>query len=85
MSCAVQRSEFDVSDIPQARGVHRSATPDDVERLGNEHEQPFDGYWIGFNVGPIVYTVNLQGPPRSVTEEQALEIGGAYYDRLTGN
>ena len=85
MSCAVQRSEFDVSDIPQARGVHRSATAEDVERLGNEHEQPFDGYWIGFNVGPIVYTVNLQGPPGSVSEEQAVEIASSYHDRLTGS
>jgi hypothetical protein len=85
MSCAVQRTEFDVSDIPEARGVHRSATPEDVERLGNEHEEPFDGYWVGFTLGAFVYTVNLQGPPGSVSEEQALDIASAYYERLTGS
>jgi hypothetical protein len=85
MSCAVQRSKFDVSDVPHSRGVHRSATAEDVERLGNEHEQPYDGYWMGFTLGPFVYTVNLQGPPGSVSEEQALEIAGTYYERLVGS
>jgi hypothetical protein len=85
MSCAVQRSEFDVDDIPGARGVHRSATAEDIERVGTEDERPFDGYWVGFTNGAFVYTVDLHGPPGSVSEEQALDIARAYHHRLAGS
>jgi hypothetical protein len=84
-SCAVQRTRFDVDDIPGARGVHRSATEEDIERVGREDETPFDGYWIGFMAGPYVYGVDLHGPPGSVTEEQAQEIASAYYERVAGD
>jgi hypothetical protein len=40
--------------------------------------------WIGFTNGALVYTVNLFGPPASVSKEQALEIASACYERLTG-
>ena len=83
MSCAVQRSTFEVDDIADARGVHRIATAEDIERVGFEDQQPFDSYWVGFTNGAFVYTVDLRGPPGSVSEEQALEIASAYYDRLT--
>ena len=85
MSCAVQISTFDVDDIADARGVHRIATAEDIERVGTTDERPRDSYLVAFTVGPIVYRVDLQGPPGSVSEEQALEIASAYYDRLTGN
>jgi hypothetical protein len=86
MDCAVQRTKFDVDDIPGARGVHRSATAEDIARVGTEHEEPFDVYWIGFTDGPSVYTVALQGSPDDpVSEGQALTIAGDYYDRLAGN
>jgi hypothetical protein len=84
-SCAVQISDFDVDDIPDARGVHRIATAEDIARLGTEDQQPFDSYWVGFTAGPLVYTVDLHGRPGSVSEEQALTIASAYYDRLTRN
>jgi hypothetical protein len=80
----VQISSFDVDDIEGARGVHRIATAEDIERVGNEDEKPSDSYWIGFTNGGIVYTVELHGPPGSVSEEQAQEIATAYHDRLTG-
>ena len=83
MSCAVQRSEFDVGDIPGARGIHRSATAEDIERVGTADERPFDSYWVGFTDGSFVYTVDLHGPPGSVSEEEALEIAGTYYERLS--
>jgi hypothetical protein len=83
MSCAVQISEFDVDDIPDGRGVHRVATAEDIERVGTTDERPRDSYLVAFTVGPIVYRVDLQGPPGSVSEEQALEIAHAYYERLT--
>jgi hypothetical protein len=47
-SCAVQRSSFAVEDIPGARGVHRVATEEDIERVGTPDERPLDAYWIGF-------------------------------------
>jgi hypothetical protein len=84
ISCAVQISTFDVDDIADARGVHRTATAEDIERVGFEDQQPFDSYWVGFTNGAFVYTVELRGPPGSVSEEQALEIARAYYNRLAG-
>jgi len=85
MSCAVQISEFDVDDIEDARGVRRLTTAEDIERVGTEDQKPADEYWVGFTDGAVVYTVQLFGPPGSVSEEQALEIANAYHDRLTGS
>jgi hypothetical protein len=85
MSCAVQISTFEVDDIADARGVHRIATAEDIERVGTAEQQPFDSYWVGSTNGAFVYTVDLRGPPGSVSEEQALDIASAYYDRLTGS
>jgi hypothetical protein len=84
-SCAVQMSTFDVDDIPDARGVHRIATAEDIERVGTKDQHPFDSYWVGFTNGAFAYAVDLHGPPGSVSEEQALDIASAYYDRLTGD
>ena len=85
-SCAVQRSSFAVEDIPDARGVHRVATEEDIERVGTPDERPLDAYWIGFTNGPIVYDIILQGPqPGSVSEDQAQQIAKAYYERLTAD
>ncbi len=85
MGCAVQRSTFEVDEIPDARGVHRVATAEDIERVGTNDEQPQDDYWIGFTKGPIVYTMVLHGHavPGTVSEDQAQQIASAYYDRLT--
>jgi len=85
-SCAVQRSSFDVNDIPDARGVHRIATAEDIAKVGRSDEQPQDNYWIGFTNGPIVYTMVLHGHgvPGTVSEDQAQQIASAYYKRLTG-
>ena len=86
-SCAVKRSSFDVDGIPDARGVHRVATAEDIERVGNPDEQPQDDYWIGFTDGSTVYTLTLHGHtgPGTVTQEQAQQIADAYYARLTGS
>ena len=84
-SCAVQRRGFDVDDIPDARGVHRVATAADIEKFGAQNEVPQDDYWIGFTIGPIVYTVVLHGHavPGTVSDDQAQQIASAYYHRLT--
>lgn len=83
MSCAVQVSSFDVEGIPDGRGVRRLATAERIAAAGTDDQHPFDSYWVGFTQGAIVYAVNLQGLPGSVSEEQAQEIARAYYDRLT--
>lgn len=83
-SCAAVISTFDVDGIPDARGVRRIATAEDIEAAGTEDEDPSESYWMGFTAGPIVYTVDLGGLPGSVSEEQAEGIVSAYYERLTG-
>jgi hypothetical protein len=85
MSCAAKISKFDVDGIEGARGVHRIATAEDIERVGTTDQQPFDSYWVGFTEGPLVYMLELHGRPGSVSEEQAQKIASAYYDRLTGD
>jgi hypothetical protein len=84
-SCAVQIRNFKVHHIPDARGVHRVATAKDIKSFGTPDETPQDDYWIGFAIGPIVYTVVLHGHgvPGTVSEDQAQQIVSAYYDRLT--
>ena len=81
-TCSVQMSEFDVDDIPDARGVHASASAEDIEAVGNADERPFDAYWVGFTDGPYVYTVDLHGPPGSVSEQQAVEIASTLHHRV---
>lgn len=83
-SCAARISSFDVDGIPDARGVHRIATAEDIDAAGTEGQVPAESYSVGFTVGSIVYTVDLHGPPGSVSEEQAQRIASAYHDRLTG-
>jgi hypothetical protein len=83
-SCATRTSSFDVDGIPDARGTHRLATAADIEAAGTENERPSDSYWVGFTDGSIVYSVELQGLPGAVSEEQAQRIARAYHDRLTG-
>jgi hypothetical protein len=84
-SCATRISDFDVADIAGARGVHRIARAEDIEAVGATEQRPRDSYWVGFTDGALVYTLDLQGPPGSVSEKQAHEIASAYYERLTGS
>ena len=83
-TCAVQISEFDVGGIPDARGVRRSQSAEDIEAVGRENDRPFDSYEVLFTDGPFVYIVDVHGPPGSVTEEQALEIASDFHGRVEG-
>ena len=85
MSCAVEISSFEVGNLADGRGVHRIATAEDIEDRGTADEVPFESYWVGFTDGAFAYSVDLFGRPGSVSEEQALEIATAYYERLTGS
>ena len=84
LSCAVEISTFEVDEIADGRGVHAIATAEDIEDRGTADEVPFESYWVGFTDGAFAYSVDLFGRPGSVSEEQALEIANAYYERLTG-
>ena len=69
----------------RVRGASTAAQPPRTSR-GSEpqDERPFDSYWVGFTDGAFVYTVDLHGPPGSVSEEQALDIASAYHHRACG-
>ncbi len=84
-SCATVVSDFDVAGIPDANGVRRLTTAGAIEAAGTPNQIPRDEYWVAFTLGSSTYTVNLAGPPESVTEQRAREIASAYYDRLSGN
>ena len=84
-SCAVKHSDFRVDAIPAGRGVHSSATARDIKRIGTPDEKPFEGYWVGFTDGPYASMLDLHGPPGSVSEQEALKIANAYYERVVGN
>jgi len=81
-TCANQISEFDVNGVPDAWGVRRSQSSEDIEALGAEGDVPFDSYGMGFTHGSFVYTLDLFGPPGSVSEEQALGIARALHERI---
>lgn len=83
-TCAVQISEFEVNGIPDALGVRRSQSAEDIEAVGVEGDVPFDSYQVIFSDGPFVYTVDVHGPPGSVTEEQTEEIATALHSRVEG-
>jgi len=81
-TCAVQIDEVEVDVVPDAWGVHRSQSAEDIEAVGAEDDIPFDAYGIGFTDGSFVYTLDLHGPPGSVSEEQALAIANSLYEQV---
>jgi hypothetical protein len=83
-TCAVRISEFEVDGIADARGVRRTQSAEDIEAVGRENDVPFDSYQVLFTDGPFVYTVDVHGPPGSVTEQQAEEIATALHSRVEG-
>jgi hypothetical protein len=85
-SCAVDISEFDVDDIPDAQGGARIQTAEDLEATGAEGD-PFAAYSISFADGPFAYKVTTFafGPPDRVSEEQVQEIASTLYERVEGS
>ena len=84
-SCAASVETFDVNGIPDARGVHRVATEEAIANAGFPGEVPNESYLVGFTDGSVVYTLDLNGPPGSVSAEQAQRIANAFYDRIAGD
>ena len=56
-----------------------------IEKAGAADQRPFESYWVGFTIGSIIYTVDLHGPPGSVSEEQVQTIASAFHERLTAS
>jgi hypothetical protein len=81
-TCATSVEEFDVDDIPDAKGVRRSASQEDIEATGDTEAHPFDEYEIAFADGPFAYRIQLNGPPGEVSEDEAEEIAHALYERV---
>jgi hypothetical protein len=83
-TCAEQAEEFEVDGIPDAYGTHRFATAESIQGTGETEETPFDGFEIGFADGVFAYRVILDGPPGTVSEDEAEEIAQHLYDRVHG-
>jgi hypothetical protein len=82
--CAVDFSEFEVHDIPDAQGVARITTAEDLEATGEEGD-PFAAYKISFADGPFAYEVDMFGPPDKVSQQQLEEIAKNLYERVEGS
>ena len=75
--CTVSVNEFEVSGIPDAKGVKRASQP--------EHEgPPFEAYEVEFADGVFVYVVNVLGEPGAVSEDDAVSAASKLYERVKG-
>ena len=83
-TCAEQAEEFEVDGIPDAYGTHRFATAESIQESGDTQADPFDGFEIGFADGMFTYRVIVDGPPGTVSEDEALEIVQRFYGRVHG-
>ena len=85
-SCAVDISEFEVDGIPDAQGVARTQTAENLEATGAEGD-PFSAYSISFADGPFAYEVTLFafGPPGRISQDQLGEIAKNLYERVEGS
>ena len=83
-TCAVDFSEFEVDDIPEAQGVARITTAEDLEATGDQGD-PFAAYKITFADGPFAYEVDMFGPPDKVSQQQLEEIAKNLYERVEGS
>ena len=81
--CATRTEEFDVSEVPDAKGARRFATAAEVKAVG-EGGPPFDSYIIWFSDGPFAYEVSGFGPPGAVSRAEIEEIAKKLHDRVEG-
>jgi hypothetical protein len=82
-ACAENVTEFEVDGTPDAKGVRRVATAEDIEAVGEEGE-PHDSYAIRFSDGPFAYAIQIFGPPGEVSEKQVEEIVEKLFNRVEG-
>jgi hypothetical protein len=82
-SCAARIEEFDVSGVPDAKGVRRLVTAERLQETGEQGE-PSDSYTISFADGPFVYQVEGFAPPGKISEQQIEDIAKRLRDRVAG-
>lgn len=82
-SCAARIEEFDVSGVPDAKGVQRLVTAERLEETGEEGE-PSDSYTISFADGTFAYQVEGFAPPGEISEQQIEDIAEKVHDRVAG-
>jgi hypothetical protein len=80
--CALDVETFEVDGVPDANGLHRYATQEEIDEVGTD-ERPHDSYAISFASGTFAYWLDLAGAPGSVTEEQAEAIAEKLYERVS--
>lgn len=83
-SCATSVSEFKVDGIPGATGVRRNASEEAVKTAGTPEDRPYDSYAVFFADGDFAYDIDLSGPPGTTSEDKAVDIAKALYDRVHG-
>lgn len=83
-SCATSVSEFNVDGIPGAVGVRRYASEEAVKAVGRPDDRPYDSFAVFFADGDFAYDIDLGGPPGTTSEDKAVEIAEALYDRVHG-
>jgi hypothetical protein len=82
-TCAQRITEFDVSGVPDARGVRHYTSAAELEATG-EPGEPFDSYEVLFTDGVFAYELEVFGPPGEVSQEQVEEIAGKVSERVQG-
>lgn len=82
-SCAARIEPFDVSGVPNAKGVQRPVTAERLQETGEEGE-PTDSFTITFADGAFAYQLEGFGPPGSITEQQVEDIAKKLHDRVAG-
>jgi hypothetical protein len=82
-TCVARIEEFDVSGVPDGRGVRRVVTAERLAETGEEGE-PYDSYTIVFADGPFVYMVEGFAPPGEISEAQVQGFASNVHDRVAG-
>ncbi len=82
-TCAYEITEFQPTDVPDAKGVQGIATQESIDRIGDDIE-PDARYSVFFADGPFTYEVTTFGPPDEVSAQQVEEIAAKLYERVTG-
>lgn len=82
-TCAYEITEFQPTDVPDAKGVQGIATQESIDRIGDDIE-PDARYSVFFADGPFAYEVTTFGPPEEVSRQQVEDIAAKLYERVTG-
>jgi hypothetical protein len=79
--CSMQIEKFDVSSLPDARGVHRFINDDAAAQSG---EPSFDSYRVWFADGPFAYELEMFAPWGRISKDQLEDIAQKLHDRVEG-